>query len=126
MKKIMIMATGALLFAASTTFAQQDTTRRQQSQPRQQQTQPTNPTGIRPTDDNDMQGWSRVNTADIPATLRTTLGDSKYEGWESSTIYRNDRDNTYRIAITDDNNKSTTYYFDRNGKATNKPNKRNN
>jgi hypothetical protein len=111
MKKILIIAAGALLFGASAAFAQ-DTTR---------QTQPTtNPTGIRTDDrsaDENMLGWSEVNDADIPDAMRTTLSSPLYQGWEKGTVHRNDKNKGYRIRIVNDDGIAYVYHFDKNGKA---------
>lgn len=71
-----------------------------------------------------MQGWTRVNSSELPSSLRSTLSDSKYKGWESSEIYRHDADNTYRVRIQSENDRPMTYYFDADGKPGKKPNKK--
>jgi len=53
---------------------------------------------------------------DIPVSLRVTLEDDMYRGWENSTIYRNRQTNEYMIEIRDGSN-SKIYYFDKDGKA---------
>lgn len=133
-KKIIILTTGALLFSSAVLFAQdttrqqrQDTSRFGQQQQRQQeqQRQEQDQTDLRKRDqtqqdmDQDMEGWTAVNKTDTPTGLRTTLSESRYSGWENSTIYRNDRDNGYRVRIGRENPK--TYYFDRDGKLVTKP-----
>jgi hypothetical protein len=57
-----------------------------------------------------------VVTDDIPASLRATLSDDKYKGWENSTIYRNRKSNDYMVEIRDGSN-AKVYYFDKDGKA---------
>jgi hypothetical protein len=122
MKKTILIAASALFLGASASFAQ-DTTRRstqdtssvQQRDQRQSDQAQRDQTGVRKDNDNDMSGWSRMQDRDIPASLRTTLNDSKYKGWENSGIYRSERGDRYRVRVGDANN-ATTYYFDRDGK----------
>lgn len=113
MKKLILISACALF--AATSFAQQDTTKTQTPQPTQQ---PSNQ--IR--EDKDLQGWTRVQTTDVPASLRTTLGGTQYTGWESGTVYMNQSGDTYALRTSGNNAK--TYYFDSNGKATKKPAKK--
>lgn len=109
MKKVMIIAAGALLFGASAAFAQ-DTTRVEP---------PTNPTGIRTEDqpvDESMVGWTEVESSEIPEAMRTTLSTPAYQGWEKGTVHRNDKDKSYRIRIVNDQGIAYIYRFDKNGK----------
>jgi hypothetical protein len=55
---------------------------------------------------------------DIPSSLRITLDDDKYKGWENSTMYRNRKTNEYMIEIRDGSN-AKVYYFDKDGKIIN-------
>jgi hypothetical protein len=57
-----------------------------------------------------------ITSSEIPESLRSSLSDDKYKGWEKSTIYRNRSTNEYLIEIQDGDNVKT-YYFDKNGKA---------
>jgi hypothetical protein len=57
-----------------------------------------------------------IVNSDIPPSLRITLEDDMYLGWENSTIYRNRQTNEYMIEIRDGSN-SKIYYFDKDGKA---------
>lgn len=57
-----------------------------------------------------------VTTDDMPTSLRMTLEDDQYEGWENSTVYRNRNTNEYMVEIRDGSS-SKTYYFDKDGKA---------
>lgn len=113
MKKIMLIAAGALIFGATATFAQ-DTTRR--TSPVTPQTQTPQRSGQ---EQDDMKGWTRVQSAEIPSSLRTTLGGSQYAGWDQSTVYRNEAGDHYMVKIEGDNPR--TVYFDRDGKEVSKP-----
>jgi hypothetical protein len=53
---------------------------------------------------------------DIPTSLRLTLEDEKYLGWENSSLYRNRKTNEYMIEIRDGSN-AKVYYFDKDGKV---------
>lgn len=57
-----------------------------------------------------------IMATEVPQSLRITLADDKYKGWENSTIYRNRSTNEYLVEIRDGSD-VTTYYFDRDGKA---------
>ena len=116
MKKLILITSCVALFAA-TSFAQDTTKTRTQQQPQQQKE------SNQMRKDENMKGWTKVESTDVPSNLRTTLSGSQYSGWESGTIYRNEAGDTYRLQTSGNNPK--TYYFDRNGKATTKPNKTN-
>ncbi len=117
MKKL-ILVTACAAFAAAS-YAQtptQDTTKSKS------QSQQTDQLRNRSTEDQgDMKGWMRVESANIPANLRQTLSNGQYSGWESGTIYRNETGDTYSLR-TGTGTSQKTYYFDKNGKATKKPN----
>lgn len=112
MKKLILITSCVVLFAA-TSFAQTDTTK-VQDKTKQSSDQ------IRSTDHQDMKGWTRVETANIPANLRTTLNDAQYKGWETGTLYTNEAGDMYTLKTTGATPKM--YYFDKNGKAVKKPN----
>jgi hypothetical protein len=58
-----------------------------------------------------------ISSSEIPSSLRMTLGDDQYKGWENSSIYRNRTSNDYMLELKNDNPNSTTvYYFDKEGK----------
>jgi hypothetical protein len=113
MKTITLVFASALFFGATATFAQ-DTTKTRTDQ---QQSNQLNR--------DDLKGWTRVNTSDVPASLRTTLGGTQYKGWDgtSSTVYTNAA-GEYYLRMGDRNNQKV-YYFDKTGKAIAKPNKDN-
>lgn len=52
---------------------------------------------------------------EIPATLLVTLEDDRYEGWENSTVYRNNKTGDYMIEVRDGSS-TKVYYFDAEGK----------
>lgn len=113
MKKVMLIAVGALIFGVTATFAQ-DTTRIEYIQKEGEKAREQS-------SDQDMKGWTKVNSVDIPASLRTTLSGSQYRGWEKSTIYQNDVTKRYMVRIGEEN--PTTYYFDKEGKPVDDPGK---
>ena len=58
-----------------------------------------------------------VQSSEIPESLRTTLQDAQYTGWETGTIYTNKAKDSYVVEIKDaTTNKTTTYRFDASGK----------
>jgi hypothetical protein len=70
-------------------------------------------------DGSKMDAWKTedrvmVTSSEIPVTLRTTLRDEKYKGWENSSIYRNRNTDEYMVEIRDGSS-AKTYYFDKSG-----------
>ena len=120
MKKLILIASCAAFFAV-TSYAQTDTTKVSTQPTLQTPTQtPTQSDKLR-NDQGDMKGWMKVNSADVPANLKTTLSGTTYQGWETGTIYKNEAGDMYTLRTS--GNSPKTYYFDKNGKATTKPNK---
>jgi len=63
------------------------------------------------------QDMTVIKSAEIPATLRTTLQDAQYKGWETGTFYTNKAKDTYVVEIKDaTTNKTMAYRFDASGK----------
>jgi hypothetical protein len=104
MKKIMLTVAG-MLFVSLMVNAQvtQDTARTT-----------TGETGVY---SDDQSNYSRdmevIQSTDVPSSLRTTLGDAEYSGWEEGKVYRNTSTNEYLIVIGDEDAK--VYRFDENG-----------
>ncbi|MEI9918471.1 MAG: hypothetical protein WDO14_06685 [Bacteroidota bacterium] len=111
MKKLILITSCVALFAV-TTYAQTDTTKsKTQTQP-----QPTTQQSDELRKDQDMKGWTKVQSSEVPANLRTTLNGTEYSGWETGTVYRNEAGDSYQLRTS--GNTPKTYYFDKNGKAT--------
>ena len=63
------------------------------------------------------EDMTAIQSSDIPATLRTTLQDAQYKGWETGTFYTNKAKDTYVVEIKDaTTNKTMAYRFDASGK----------
>jgi hypothetical protein len=121
MKKL-ILITACMGFFAATSFAQVDTTKSSTKPTTQTPTQ-SDQLKNRSASEQDMKGWTKINSSDLPASVRQTLSNSQYSGWESGTVYRNDAGDTYSVKTMGKNNGGArTYYFDKNGKITKKPN----
>lgn len=112
MKKVLLTVAGALLFGFaanaqtdSTYKSQSNTTTQHQSGQTQSQKYPYK-----------VSDRETVQSSDIPASLRQTLGDSRYNGWENTTIYRDKTSNDYYFDLNNGSS-STQYRFDKNGKA---------
>jgi len=71
----------------------------------------------------------RINSNDVPSSLKSTLQGSEYKGWESGTIYQNSTTGEYFLqsspsngsssgstSATGSKNNSKWYRFDKNGK----------
>lgn len=108
MKKIMLIA--VVTFVLGWSAYAQDTTR---SANTRQQSNQTWSNQDQTKGDMSMKGWTKVNSSDVPASLRQTLSGSQYTGWEKSTLYRSEAGDRYAIRIGD---QKQMYYFDKAGK----------
>jgi hypothetical protein len=125
MKKLMLIVAGALFIGGVASYAQDTTgTYRSKQQIDQTSTRTTTTTdqkdhsmksGQDMKSDQSMKGWTKVNSSDIPASLRSTLGGSQYSGWEKSSVYVNQAGDRYSVRLGDASS-PRTYYFDRTGK----------
>ena len=82
------LAAALIVSASASAFAQQPTEDTRPSQSQQQQ-QPSNQFNSR--------DYTRIQSSEVPASLRTTLQSDTYKGWESGTIYRHNNGNGYYI-----------------------------
>ena len=57
-----------------------------------------------------------IPSAEVPASLRSTLQGSQYKGWEKGTIYRNQSSDMFMVEMRD-GDQTRIYRFDQNGKA---------
>jgi len=113
MKKLMMIAAGAL-FMGTVAVQAQDTTsfKKTDSTSLQQPTQ--QPGSIR------LKDMTALKSTEIPASLRETLQADQYKGWDASTtkIYRNQTSDLYVVQIQD-GTMTKSYRFDKNGKPIN-------
>jgi hypothetical protein len=110
MKKLMLLCAGFMLAGVIAVNAQSsDTTARPSKAPA---TQPAPQESNQMTQKKDMV---KVQTADVPASLRKTLADPMYVGWENSTIWRNKTTDEYTVELLSGNT-TKTYRFDKSGK----------
>lgn len=114
MKKIMATVAGMLLvslMAVNAQVTQQDT------QITQDTTGITNQSGQPGVMGDDQSNYTRdmevIQPTDVPSSLRTTLGESEYSGWEEGKVYHNTSTNEYLIVIGDEDAK--VFRFDANG-----------
>jgi hypothetical protein len=120
MKNLIATAGCALVIGLSSTFAQQDSTRDREQAKRVKQPNETNrsryqrtdetrksSTNSSSTDENQNSTQNQSNTkremvivqpSEIPSSLRETLADPKYEGWENAVIYHNTRTDEYIVS----------------------------
>jgi len=133
MRKSILITAAAMCVGVSVAVAQDSTRRQSQSQ---SQSQSQNPTSVQQQKDKTTtipqsdrtqdqtgtrkstemgKGWTRVEDRDVPSSLRTTLGESKYKGWERTGVYKNESGDRYQVRIGEAS--PTTYYFDKEGKA---------
>ena len=93
----------------------QDTTKLDPSPPVQQdQTSPQNQ--VQKDQANFKKDMIVIPSAQVPASLRSTLQGSQYKGWENGTIYRNQTSDMFMVEMRD-GNQTKIYRFDQNGKA---------
>jgi hypothetical protein len=93
----------------------QDTTKLTTPQPVQQdQTAPQNQ--VQKDRANFKKDMIVIPSAEVPASLRSTLQGSQYKGWEKGTIYRNQSSDMFMVEMRD-GNETRIYRFDQNGKA---------
>lgn len=121
MKKLMLTAAGllvgiAVVFAQTPTY---DTARRQPAQnvkPAQKE-----PTTVQPSrsqsaqESNYQRDMTKIQSNEVPASLRSTLQGAEYKGWENGTFYRNKSNDGYLLEVNDGSNVKT-YRFDKAGK----------
>jgi len=110
MKKLMLLCAGFILVGLISANAQSsDTTKRPSKAPASQTT---------PEESNQMtqkKDMVKVQTTEVPASLRKTLEDPMYVGWENSTIWRNKTNDEYTVELLSGNT-TKTYRFDKTGK----------
>lgn len=114
MKKLMLIVAGALFIGGVASYAQ-DTTGTYKSKQQMDQTDQSIKSSQDMKGDQSMKGWTKVNSADIPASLRSTLSGSQYSGWEKSSVYVNQAGDRYSVRLGDAAS-PRTYYFDKTGK----------
>ena len=113
MKKLMLLCAGFMLTGFIAVNAQSsDTTKRPSKSPEIQSTPQQSQESNQMTQKKDMV---RVQSAEVPASLRKTLEDPMYVGWENSTIWRNKNTNEYSVELMSGTT-TKTYRFDKSGK----------
>ena len=101
MKRIMLTIVGMLMIGMAAVNAQADTTRTKSSELQMNTQVP--------------KDFVMITSDDVPASLKTTLQESEYTGWEKGTLYQNKGTNQYLVRIGTGNDVKA-YYFDRYGK----------
>jgi hypothetical protein len=115
MKKIMMIAAGAL-FMGTVAVQAQDTT----SFKRSDSTSLQQPATQQQPGSTQLRDMTALKSTEIPASLRETLQGTQYKGWDASTtkIYRNQTSDLYVVQIQD-GTMTKTYRFDKEGKPIN-------
>ncbi|MFD1001197.1 hypothetical protein ACFQ21_17850 [Ohtaekwangia kribbensis] len=116
MKKLMLLFAGMLMLGIVAVNAQQVDTTGVTPSPQQEQPSATQ----QPSDQYIQKDYDVVKSADVPASLRTTLKGSEYTGWESGSVYRNKTTNGYMVRIGS-GDQTKNYYFDKGGKRIQDP-----
>jgi len=94
----------------------QDTTKLVPPPPTIQQDQTTRQDQVQKDQANFKKDMIVIPSADVPASLRSTLQGALYKGWENGTIYRNQTSDMFMVEMRD-GNQTRIYRFDQNGKA---------
>jgi hypothetical protein len=89
MKKVMLTIAGMLMIGMAAVNAQVDTTRAK--------------TPTYELNNQVPKSYVLVTSDEIPATLKTTLQESEYYGWEKGSFYQNKGTNEYLVRIGDPN-----------------------
>ncbi len=114
MKPVKLILASSMVIAAFAANAQ-DTTKLDHPPPVQQdQTTPQNQ--VQKDQANFKKDMIVIPSAEVPASLRSTLQGSQYKGWENGTIYRNQTSDMFMVEMRD-GNQTKIYRFDQNGKA---------
>jgi len=101
MKKLMLTIAAVFCLSAVAVYAQD---------PQKKDTTQTQSQNYR-------QDMTVIKSSEIPASLRTTLQDAQYTGWETGTFYTNKAKDSYVVEIKDaTTNQTKMYRFDANGK----------
>jgi hypothetical protein len=77
------------------------------------------PQAEQPSNQFNSKDYSPIQSSEVPSSLRTTLKDATYNGWESGKLYRNNNGEGYWLSTGSGNN-AKNYYFDKNGTAIQK------
>jgi hypothetical protein len=71
-----------------------------------------------------MEGMTLISAADYPASLRKTLRNPRYKGWETGKLYRDESTGEYLLIMGKNGNddQPLNYRFDKDGKAIDEKN----
>ncbi|HEY9049188.1 MAG TPA: hypothetical protein VIN08_24975 [Ohtaekwangia sp.] len=116
MRKITAFLVAMFMVSIAFVHAQQTDSTRNQQRPSQSSpsTEPTQSDQYKSGD------FDEIESADVPASLRSTLQRTQYKGWESGKVYRSKNNSGYWVTIGTGSD-TRNYYFDRNGRATKAP-----
>jgi hypothetical protein len=109
MKNIALLTGAIILCGSAVVFAQSDTTRMKAKKAKNHMSE---------SDVKANTSWSKMEEKDIPMSLRTTLKDDQYKGWDSNGVYHNSTNNNYYIR-TGSGQTTKAYMFDENGTFVN-------
>ena len=115
MKPVKLILASALVIGAIAAHAQDSTNIvTPPAVPQQEQTAPQDQT--QQDQSNFKKDMVVIPSAEVPASLRSTLQREQYKGWESGTIYRNQNSDMFIVEMRNGDN-TRMYRFDQNGKA---------
>ena len=104
----MIAAVGGLLLIGSLSVKAQST----DTIPREKKTQEKSQ------ESSNMREMSKITPTEVPASLRQTLQNPEYKGWDgpNSTIHKNKAGDRYTVEIRNESGVKRVYRFDSDGK----------
>jgi hypothetical protein len=109
MKKIAVFLVGMFFISMSVYAQSADSTRSQRSSSDTQQ-QPSNKFN--------QQDYKLIQSAEVPESLRKTLQNKEYAGWETGKVYESKKKDGYWVRIGTGSDVQN-FFFDRNGRAVN-------
>lgn len=109
MKKLLFICASVMLAGVIASHAQSSDTTKRPSRSETMQSTPEQPSNQMKKD------VVAVKPTEVPASLRKTLEDPMYVGWEKSTIWNNKTTGEYTVEMMSGTTMKT-YRFDRTGK----------
>ena len=108
MKKIAAFLIGMSFISMAVHAQSTDSTHSQQPSSERQQ----------PSNQFKQQDYTLIKTSDIPESLRKTLQNQEYAGWETGKVYESKNKDGYWVRISTGSD-IQNFFFDRNGRAIN-------
>jgi preprotein translocase subunit SecG len=109
MKKLTSFLIGMFFISMAVHAQSNDSTRSQNSSSERRQ---------QPSNQFKQQDYTLIQTADIPESLRKTLQNNEYAGWETGKVYESKNKDGYWVRISTGSDVQN-FFFDKNGRSIN-------